>query len=33
MAEPVIVTNIRCSIGENPIWHPFEKNYTGSIYQ
>lgn len=25
MAEPVIVTNVRCSIGENPIWHPFEK--------
>lgn len=25
MIEPVIVTKIRCSIGENPIWHPLEK--------
>lgn len=25
MVEPAIVTNIRCSIGENPIWHPLEK--------
>jgi D-xylono/L-arabinono-1,4-lactonase len=25
MLEPVIVSDIRCRIGENPIWHPLEK--------
>jgi len=26
MIEPVIVTNINCSIGENPLWYPKEKS-------
>jgi D-xylono/L-arabinono-1,4-lactonase len=26
MIEPVIVTNINCSIGENPLWYPREKS-------
>jgi len=39
MAEPVIVTDIRCHIGENPTWHPQEKKLywldipIGTIYR
>ncbi len=25
MTEPIVISDIRCNIGENPIWHPFEK--------
>ena len=39
MAEPIIVTDIRCHIGENPTWHPQEKKLywldipIGTIYR
>ncbi|HBY56402.1 MAG TPA: gluconolaconase [Candidatus Atribacteria bacterium] len=25
MSKPLVVSNIKCHIGENPIWHPLEK--------